>query len=267
MIRIAAALLVTTTLAAPAMAADFGIVQTMAPPMEAAPANDWSGFYIGAFGGAAFNPQTPGVLQIDQDLDGDFSEPLVGGLATAFGVAFSGANDGGFTGGLEAGYDMQMDQFVVGGVIDIAYVDYADRQMGFSTTPVAYTELTEVGVLGTVRARAGYLFTDNLLAYVHGGLAVGEARKTFTSPGNPNGTSRGNQGAQVGYQIGAGLEAMVTENISIGAEYAYTNLGSDNFTTRYTNGPFAAVAGASDLRGSDNVLDFHQVKAKISYKF
>lgn len=264
MIRIAAVLLATTALAAPAMAADFGMVQTMGSPMETAPTTDWTGFYISVFGGAAFNPATPGVLQIDQDLDGDFNEPLVGPLAAAFGVAFSGSRDAGAFGGIGAGYDMQMDQFVVGGIVDIAYVDYSDIQQGFSTTPVAYTETRTVGVLGTLRLKAGYLVTDDVLAYVHGGVAVGEVKNSFTSPGNPNGVQSGGQGAQVGFQIGAGVETRVASNLTLGLEYAYTNLGTNNFNNRFANGPFAPGA---DLRGSDREFDFHQVKATLKYKF
>ena len=268
MIRLAAALLATSALAAPAFAADFG----MAAPMGAtysAPATsaDWTGFYVSVFGGATFNPATPGVLQLDQDLDGNFSEPLVAPLAAAFGTNFIGSHDGGFTGGIAAGYDMQIDQFVVGGVIDIAFVDYADRQSGFSSTPASYTELRELNALGTVRARAGYLVTDNLLAYVHGGLAAGDARYTFVST-NPNRTSTGGSDMAVGYQIGGGLETMITENIGLGVEYAYTNLGESDFNTRFTNAPFVVANPAgTDARGSDRVFDFHTVKATLSYKF
>jgi outer membrane immunogenic protein len=270
MYKLAAAVTALTMLAAPAIAADFNLGEPMLNPTMSATTSDWTGFYISAFGGVAFNPDAPGVLQIDQDLDGDFSEPLVGPLAAAFGVAFSGSRDAGAFGGIAAGYDVQMNQFVVGGIVDIAYVDYSDVQQGFSTTPVAYTETRTVGTMGTLRLKGGYLVTNDLLAYLHGGVAVGDVINSFTSPGNPNGVTTGGQGVQVGYQVGAGVETRVSENVFLGLEYAYTNLGSNDFNTRYANGPFGAanpVGPASDLRGSDRIFDFHTVKASVKYKF
>lgn len=265
--RLATTLIAATALATPAFAADL-YVGAPDPIVVAHQASaNWTGFYVGAFGGATFNVGTPGVLQLDQNLNGDFSEPLLPPLAAAFGSNFLGSNDGGVTAGIAAGYDMQMDRVVVGGVIDIAYVDYADRQSGFSSTPASYTELRELNYLGTIRARAGYLLTDDLLAYVHGGLAVGDARYTFVST-NPNFTSSGGNDWAVGYQVGAGLETRVTENVSLGVEYAYTNLGTSDFNTRFTNAPFVAVNPAgTDVRGSDRIFDFHTVKATLKYHF
>lgn len=257
-----------TALTAAALMAAPAFSQDLSPIYSAPASSGWTGAYVGIFGGAAFNPATPGVLQIDQNLDGNFNQPLNADLGGRFGNAFFGAIEGGFTGGIAAGYDMQMDQFVVGGIVDIAYADYADRQVAVSNTPATYTELREVGVLGTIRGRAGYLVTDNMLAYVHGGLAVGDVRNSFTSPGNPNGVTTGGQGVQAGFQIGAGLETKVTDTITFGVEYAYTNLGTNNFNTRFANGPFGVVNPAgSDLRGSDRELDFHTVKATLKYRF
>lgn len=265
MIRLTALLLATAAIATPAMAADFYAPLPSAAEVRAV--SSWTGFYIGASAGGAFNPASPGTIEIDQDLDGDFDEPLVAPLLGAFGSNFAGARDGGFTGAIEAGYDFQMDRFVVGGVIDLGYVDYEDRQSAFSSTPASYAQTSEVGWLGTIRARAGYLVTDELLTYVHGGLAVGETNFSFAST-NPNGVSRNDRDTSVGFQIGAGFEAKVTENWSVGAEYAYTNLGENDFTTRFNNAPFVVVNPAgSDLRGSDRILDFHTVKATLKYRF
>jgi outer membrane immunogenic protein len=264
--RLTVLLLASVALTASATAADFYAAAPAAMPVYEEPSS-WTGFYAGVFGGVAFNSSNAGTIEIDQDLDGDFDEPIVGALATAFGSNFIGSRDAGLTLGLEAGYDYQIDNFVVGGIIDIAYVDYQDRQSAFSSTPASYTQNSDVEWLGTIRARAGYLVTDDVLAYVHGGLAVGGTDFSFSST-NPNGVSRGGDGTSVGFQVGAGVEAKVTSNVSVGLEYAYTNLGDTDFTTRFNNGPFAAVNPAgSDLRGSDDVLDFHTVKASLKYRF
>jgi len=266
MIRLTALFLASAALTFSATAADLYAMSPAAMPVYDTPSS-WTGFYAGVFGGAAFNPSDAGVIEIDQDLDGNFSEPLVAPLLGAFGSNFIGSNDAGFTGGIEAGYDYQMDSFVFGGVVDIAAVDYQSRQSAFSSTPASYTQQTDIEYLATVRARAGYLVTDYVLAYVHGGLAIGGVDTSFSST-NPNGRSRGGDDTMVGFQVGAGVETKVTSNVSIGLEYAYTNLGDTDFTTRFNNGPFAAVnpAGA-DLRGSDQTVDFHTVKASLKYRF
>ena len=264
--RLTAVLLASVALTASASAADF-YAAAPAPMTVYGEPSSWTGFYAGIFGGAAFNASDAGTIEIDQDLDGDFDEPLVAPLLGAFGSNFTGSHDAGVTLGLEAGYDYQMDKFVVGGIIDIAYVDYQDRQSAFSSTPASYTQISEVEWLGTIRARAGYLVTDDVLAYVHGGLAVGGTDFDFAST-NPNGVSRGGDDISVGFQIGAGVETKVADNISLGIEYAYTNLGDTDATTRFNNGPFAVVNPAgSDLRGSDDALDFHTVKASLKYRF
>lgn len=263
--RLVALLLASAAFTAPALAADpMVMMDPVMPPMETASA-DWTGFYMGVFGGATFNPATPGVLEFDQNLDGIYA-PLTGGLATAFGSNFIGSREGGFTGGFELGYDRQLGQFVVGVVGDIAYADYSDVQSGFSSTPASYTETTTLNVLGTIRARAGFAVGDSILAYVHGGFAAGDVTSTFAST-NPNGVSRGTAN-QYGYQVGAGLEGMVTEHVSLGIQYDYTNLGGRTDVTRFNNGPFAAVNPAgTDVRGQDQTFDFHAIKGTLKYRF
>lgn len=264
MTRLTLALLSGVALAAPAFAADPVMVMPMADNVVVS-VSDWTGFYAGVFGGASFNPATPGVLEFDQNLDGIYT-PLSGGLAAAFGSNFIGSREGGFTGGFELGYDKQFGKFVVGVVGDLAYVDYTDVQSGFSLTPASYTETTTLNTLGTIRARAGFALGDSILAYVHGGFAAGNVSSTFTST-NPNGVSRGNA-SQYGYQVGVGLEGMVAEHISLGIEYDYTNLGGRDFTTRFNNGPFAAVNPAgTDVRGQDRIFDFHTIKGSVKYRF
>ena len=261
--------LATALLAGPATAADFMTPTADAVVVDTAfeDTGDWTGFSIGVSAGGAFNPQSPGVLEFDQDLDGDFSEPYAPPLSTAFGSNFAGSSEGGFTGGVSVGYDFQAGDFVFGGIVDVSHVDYTDTQSGFSSTPATYTEIRELNFLATARVRAGFLVTPELLAYVHGGIAGGDVSYSFFGNAGPTtATSRGDSNS-VGFQVGGGLETMVAENISLGVEYAYTNLGSSDFTTRLT-GP-AAFNGAVgvDARGSDRDFDFHTVKGTLKYHF
>lgn len=269
MTRLSLALLAATAMVAPAIAAD--PIMDM-PVVVTTSSADWTGFYAGVFGGATFNPAEPGIIEFDQQLDGTYGPPINAGpfpadLAARFGSNFIGARNGGFTGGFELGYDKQFGNFVVGVVGDVAYVDYEDVQSAFSNTPASYVETTSLDMLATLRARAGFAIGDSILAYVHGGLAAGNATTSFISVGNPNGVSRGST-SQWGYQVGAGLEGMVTEHVSLGIEYAYTNLGGRDFVTRFNNGPFTSVNPlGTDIRGSDQIFDFHSVKGSIKYRF
>lgn len=266
MTRLTLALLAATAMVAPAIAAD--PIIDMPVYQEPAAVSDWTGFYIGVFGGATFNPATPGVIEFDQQLDGTFGPPI-GTLATAFGSNFIGSRDGGFSGGFELGYDKQIGNFVVGVVGDIAYVDYADVQSGFSSTPAFYTETTSLNMLGTLRARAGIALGDSFLAYVHGGFAGGNVTTTFAT-NNATAARRGSA-STYGYQVGVGLEGMITEHVSLGIEYDYTNLGGRDFVTRFNNvppSPFTVVnPGGTDVRGQDQIFDFHTVKAALKYRF
>ena len=63
------------------------------------------------------------------------------------------------------------------------------------------------------------------------------------------------------------MDFLVAENISIGVEYLYTNLGDDDSFTRFVAGPFGGgVGGFTDFTGSDD-FDFHTITAKLSYRF
>ncbi len=264
------AALLLAGVSAPAMAADLGMVMpapSILPVVADAPTN-WTGFSIGIYGGANFNPASPGVLQFDQDLDGDFSEPLIAPLLAAFGSNFSGSRESGLTAGASLGYDVQQGNFVFGGIVDIGLSNYSDSQSAFSSTPAFYTETRDLDFLATARVRAGFLPTENLLAYVHGGVAGGQVKYSYLSNTPATFSSSGGSNFSIGYQVGAGLEMMVSEGLSVGLEYGYTNLGESNFNTRLSSGPFVvANPTGTDSRGSDRVMDFHTLKATVKYRF
>ena len=165
MYRLLALVAASTAFAGVASAADFPTLTSTPEPMLVAfdePGADWTGFSIGIYGGANFNPEGPGVLQFDQDLDGDFSEPLIAPLLAAFGDNFSGSRDGGFTGGASLGYDFQQGQIVFGGIVDIGFSNYSDSQSAFSSTPAFYTETRDLDFLATARVRAGFLVAASI---------------------------------------------------------------------------------------------------------
>jgi outer membrane immunogenic protein len=131
----------TALLGAPAFAADLGAPEPlpMPPaPVEAAPVNNWTGFYLGALGGYNFGTA-------DTDVDGE--------------IDADGFDIGGY-----AGANYQWGNFVVGveGDALFPFVDGDGPNIE-----------VEQGVHGSLRGRAG-IALDRFLIYGTGGLAATE---------------------------------------------------------------------------------------------
>lgn len=235
-------------MASTSMAADMTPMETMRP------VSDWTGVYAGVQLGGAFGDTGTFALS-----------PFTPALQGAFAPGFSSDFDNSIIGGASLGYDWQINNFVVGGVIDFNFTDLNDKQIGRSLTPATYTVSRELDMLATLRARAGYLATDSLLIYATGGLAYGDVDFGYSQPGSAAvTTTTGGQKDDFGYTVGAGVEAKLTEKISIGAEYLYTNLGGNDFRANLVGGPFGA---GTTGRGTDGDFDFHTVQVKLNYRF
>ncbi|MGH6923979.1 MAG: outer membrane protein [Propylenella sp.] len=125
-------------LSAPALAADLGQVEPLPTPQytEAAPANDWTGFYLGVLGGYGWGTaETNAVGDVDAN----------------------GFDIGGYAGG-----NWQWGQFVVGVEADLLY-PFRDGSAGGLTV--------EQGLNGSLRGRAG-IALDRFLAYATAGGAA-----------------------------------------------------------------------------------------------
>ncbi|HEV7254183.1 MAG TPA: outer membrane beta-barrel protein [Mesorhizobium sp.] len=270
------ALLSFTLLSSTAMAAD-AIVDVEPVPVveEVVVVGDWTGFYAGIQLGGAFGDTDE--LELDP-----FTFP---GLVTAFtppgepaGSSFNAAGDfdGSAVGGVHIGYDHQFaNNIVLGGILDVSYYDISDRQKAFSRTPAIYQIERELDYLVTARARLGYVFHPRVMGYVTGGLAFGEVDFNYSQPGSTASfTTSGDQDSDFGYTVGAGVEGLVTERISLGVEYLYTNLGDNDFQANLTGGPFGGPGGfpgsnpdGTTLTGGDEDFDFHTVQLRLSYRF
>lgn len=232
-----------------------------ADPMydEVAPVGDWTGFYAGVQLGGIFGGDD-GTLVLS---------PLTPALQTAFAPGFNGDFNGGVVGGIHVGYDWQFGNIVVGALADISGADVSDRQSGYSVTPAAYNIERELNLLATVRGRLGYAVSPSVLPYVTAGVAFGDVDFNYSQPGS-GATIQSITGGQdsVGYTLGAGTEVKVMENVSLGFEYLYTNLGGNDFNVNLAGGPFGAIGGpGTNLSGSDGDFDFHTVQMKLSYRF
>jgi len=202
-----------------------------APPMMPAPFN-WSGAYIGVFGGVATGDTKMGIHPTDGDLPRELDQRA-----------------GGFIGGAQVGYDWQVNRWVLGAVADIAATNYKSK---FSVSDGSDTIKMEgkLSYLGTVRARVGYAF-DRTLVYGHGGFAYGKTKQSVDVAGTDFSNASKNR---TGWTIGAGAEYAVTDRISLGTEYSYVDLGKKEIYKDDTDSIREDVA-------------FHSVKAFLNIRF
>lgn len=238
------------------------------PMMEAPAVGEWTGFYAGIQLGYGFG--STGELQLSGFADNPALQTAFTPVGLPGGSAYTGEGDfeDGFVGGVHIGYDVQMSNWVVGGVLDVNYTDVGDGQRAFSRTPARYEITRELDYLITARARLGYLVTPTTLAYATGGVAYGDVDFSYEQPGSAaTFTTAGGQDSDIGYTVGAGVETKVSERITIGVEYLYTNLGGNDFAATLTGGPFSGVTPTTDLTTGDDDFDFHTISLKMSYRF
>lgn len=210
LIKLAGGIAMAAFAANAAMAAD-AIETPPEPPMAApvqitTPSANWSGIYVGAFGGYNWN-----------DLDGNT------------------ANVDGWSGGGFAGYNFQSGSTVFGVEGDVGY-------SGAEGTDGNYT--AKQGTFGSVRGRLGYAF-DPFMLYGTGGLALSHAELSDGVNSDSN--------THVGWTVGAGAEAALTDNIFGRLEYRYSDYGSKDYTL-----------GASTVSSG---FSTQSVNAGIGFKF
>ncbi|WP_193175537.1 outer membrane protein [Oricola nitratireducens] len=121
-------------------------------------------------------------------------------------------NADGWSGGAFAGYNWQTGPLVLGAELDAGY-------SGASGT-LGGVEAKQTG-FGSLRGRVGYAF-DPLMIYGTGGLAITGAELNDGTVKDSN--------TLVGWTVGAGAEALLTDNVFGRLEYRYTDYGSKDFT-------------------------------------
>lgn len=217
--RTIVATLLATTMAAAAFsaakAADAVNEVPQAPVAyeQPAPISNWSGAYLGATGNYDWGRFTGNGG--DRDADG-------------------------FGGGLYGGYNMQSGQIVYGAEADVNLGD--EKGSAGSNNGVGLEG--KQGVNGSIRARVGYDMNPFLL-YGTGGLAI--SNNKVSDP------TSSDKATALGYTVGAGVEAMVTNNITARVEYRYSDYQDKDFS----------LDSGSVSRGFDD----HSVKAGIGVKF
>lgn len=208
-------------------------------PVKAAPVVvpvfSWTGFYIGANVGWAWQNNDLSV------------SPFYGIPATNINVG--SAN--GFIGGLQAGYNWQFaNNVVIGLEADIEWTDLGSNGVAIVSPGrglAAGLTTASMDYAGTIRARLGYAF-DRVLPYITAGVAYGK-----TDFGSIYGVSTSE--TNWGWTIGGGVEYAFTNNITAKLEYLYVDLDGSTYTIPSTLGSIQADTNTSVL------------KAGVNYKF
>ena len=240
-----------------AQAADVIVDAPIVPvPEIVSISNNWTGLYVGAQAGGIFSGGTNNIL-LDNNVDGLFNQPSDGI------DHFSNSSDNGFVGGVHIGYDMQYGMAVIGAVADVSYADVSETR-AFTTNLGNSTSLKrDIDLFATARLRAGVAL-DSILIYGTGGLAYADVNYDYSPAKVPGLFSKSSfDDDKFGYTVGGGAEFMVTSNISFGAEYLYTNLGSDDSQAALVD----AGGVARSVGHLDDDVDFHTVMARVSYRF
>lgn len=203
-------------------------------PPAAVAAIDWSGVYLG--GHAGYSSAAVGYKNAYQQTLADYFRAR--DIETEFGVSTlltaPSQRVGGTTFGAFAGYNVQLDDIVVG--IEGDYTRFDNRS--FSRDSIASSVTTSSGInervfltglsrtdiqdYGTLRARAGYAL-GSFLPFVTGGLAIGRAT-VYDQIGVPSEISRPSRPKVKtvgGLALGGGLEYAITPSILLRAEYQY----------------------------------------------
>jgi outer membrane immunogenic protein len=191
--------------AAPTLAAD--LPSYKAAPIVAA-TYDWSGYYVGVFGGYGYgNHNLNNALGPNGFANYTLNYSSQGGL-----------------GGVEAGYNVQSGNIVVGVEGDYSWSDLKGNNNFGSTDALgnASSDATDLRWSGTLRARGG-IAVDRLLLFFTGGWAYGDLRHTNTDSVTGVDTFTSNRS---GLTAGAGIAYAITNNVIGKIEYRYYDFGT-----------------------------------------
>lgn len=245
-----------------------------------AAAQSWEGGYVGGSIGGIFLGNESDEISFDTDLDGDFGD-TIGVPGNAFSPGFcdgiargnepeDGCDDdetSSLSFSLRAGFDRQFGNLVVGGIGEITGAEIEDVTTAFSTTPAFYSITREMDYMAAARGRIGFA-SGMTLGYVTGGIAFADIDYGFRTSNNPNTFTIDEDISDVGFQLGGGVEKMITERFSVGVEYLYTRFEDDS-TVRASDGGNVFVAENPD--GTDFTLgdDFetHTLSVTASIRF
>lgn len=209
------------------------LVSAPAFAQDSAPAQPFSGLHVEALAGYDI---TKAGSSVDDDSSIDNDQSIDG---FAFGVG--------------AGYDVRMNNFVIGPEAEVTWstaktkFDDGDFE-GFGIGNVKTNRDLYVG------ARVGYVVAPTTMVYVKGGYtnAKFDVRNAVGTVDTKTDLDAD------GWRIGAGVEQAITNNAFVKLEYRYSN---------YEKGEIDYTADIPDSQRFDLDLDRHQIMAGVGVRF
>ncbi len=244
--------------------------QAMAPDLPALfPERPrWTGFYVGGslgggrqsdrttvagpFGSPTFTPTTttttstttttnstpfPTTTTVVTTATVAGTSVLATSAINAAAVPRSLSPDGsGMVGGAQFGFNYQIGAVVIGAETDLSATRLGGSQT-ISANPGGTRFTTraenEVSMLGTVRARAGFVLGDFMI-YGSGGYAYGLVdQKGSITPDNPattSGATASRSGIASGWALGGGIEYAIMPGMTLRLDYTHYDLGNQKLT-------------------------------------
>ena len=227
-----------------------GAQQARASGVMPAPARstyDWTGFYVGAFGGWAWSDSV------------DATEFGPAGFVAPEKIGSFGAD--GFFGGAQIGVDRQWWRFVVGlgaegGLLDL------DGTVADSSPGGGDDTSFDTGAYVGLTVRGGLAF-DRLLVFGRGGIAFLDAAASGVCDDPVCGSvpvEASESDVLLGHSVGGGLEYAFGRRWTAGAEYRFIHF-FDDLQPQGGEGPGAP------FWQNVHIDDIHTVRGQISYRW
>ena len=245
-----------------------------AAPVRSAPAQSnpsWTGAQVGGQGGVS--PMAQGFAE-----PGSYLFPAVcgsSGLCSETPFSFNGTKTSA-TGGGFVGYRIQFGTMVVGIEGDANAKSASSSYTSSDSNTFRYETFTgsvKQGADGSIRGRFGFLVTPTWLVYGTGGVAFGSVSGSYGYTANSFGCCASVTGGgswsttRTGATGGAGIEALITQSLTLRLEYRYTDLGRFSETV-----PLSTVCGgicSSPTSAASISLHptFQAVRVGLGYNF
>jgi outer membrane immunogenic protein len=219
-----------------------------APPAAALPRN-WSGFYLGGHAGYGWGSDP-------------MSDALFGGKAAPGAVRVHGIDSRGFVAGFQAGANWQMSSWVGGLELDLSGTGIKGSVRNVAANGDSNAASDAFKLLGSSRARLGYVVWPNLLLYGTGGLAWTRLEQ------NTNDTVSGNTSPswRFGWVAGLGGETrLMNTNWLLRLEYLHYDFGNSGSNFSALSGSGGPNDGSASFKTGSLTADV--VRTGVSFKF